>query len=143
MRLLCLVLVSSAAFAGPIFQDNKGYLYCEMICRSSGTEHREGMYVTNHANEYSKVSGQWEKNDILGLSGATYHVKPNVYKAIDSKCLEKRDSLSRMPKIRGLLADSEFSGVSEKSCRVFPRITTGTGARLYEAKSVVEEETEF
>lgn len=143
MFLMLSVIGSASAFAGPIFQDNKGLLYCEMVCRVGPTEVKEGTYNKNAAGHFSRVKGQWEKVGYTGLLGASYSVDASVFKAIHAKCQEKREQLLNMPTIRGLIEDGSFSGVTERSCKVFPRITTDAGARSYEVKAIDDSENEL
>jgi hypothetical protein len=130
---------SSAAFAGPLFQDNKAYLYCEMVCRVDGTEVKEGVYNKNSADKFSRVKGHWEKVGFTGFLGATYIVESATFKAINDKCQEKREQLLNVKTIRGLVEDGAFSGITERSCKVYPRVATDVGAFAYQVKVAVDD----
>ncbi len=140
---LC-VLMSPSAFADRLqYKDNKGLLYCEMICKVAKTEHKVGMWPKNSQDYALKVRGRWVSEGWTITGTGKYEVSSEVLKNASERCEDLRSQLIRLNPIRGLLESSDISGITEKSCKIYPRITTEAGLLVFEMFAPEEDETDL
>lgn len=137
-----LMLIPFTTLAFLHYNDNEGQLYCEMICRVDSTAHKTGLSAKNGSDGAVKVRGKWRKTGWTYMNSGTYEVSKKTMAAIQARCDKMRPQLLQKEPIRGLLEDADISGVSEKKCKIHPRILTALGAVAFEVTLDLNEESE-
>ncbi len=116
------------------YQDNKGLLYCQVVCTVDGTSYKDGLYPLNHQATHMKVRGKWTTDGLTISLRGKYSVSPEVLGSAKKICESKRSELFNLKQIKALIEESTLSGIDESKCRVYPRITTELGAAVFEMK---------